>query len=362
MVLATAPEMRLTWLPSESALMTAVFVLPTPVHDDSGVAHVAEHLVFRGSDTFPAHHNLFALQSLLPVKVNASTQPGFSFFYLQSAFPDVFCLVFAWLQAGLLQQSYSDDVISREKDGVIARELLFYARDPAFERAAAQLYYCGGRLPSLLALSSERVRDYKRCYYRAGAIQCLLSTPERPSEQWARGDYQTPLRDVASGKQPAEVQRLLRYASIASANVWSTTDVTLPNEEVVVLPPMPSLSISSQHTRPLAGLTAALPRYCAWQHSDRVPQYVREHLWPKHAEQLHITDEGDWCYRAHLSAAQQQAAMAWVQREACWYPRLAGQCYTQGVVMENDEIVLYGISDAYASQRHTYVDRFYKFL
>jgi hypothetical protein len=167
---------------------------------------------------------------------------------------------------------------------------------------------------------------------------------------------------TTASKHPTEVQRLLRCASVTAGEVWSANDAAFATNEAVVLPPMPSLSISSQHKAKSVPLTALLSGYCSWQHSAKVPHYVRQHLWPEQADQLHITVDGDWCYRASLNEEQQQSALAWVQAEECWLPRLSGQCYTQGVVMEDNEIVLYAISDAYAAKRARHIERLYKFL
>ena len=81
----------------------AVFVVPTPAVDSSGIAHLVEHLVFRTSDRYSARQTLFAANSLLPLKMNASSHNGFSYFYAVSPIKPVLIQAIDYLLAGLQQ-------------------------------------------------------------------------------------------------------------------------------------------------------------------------------------------------------------------------------------------------------------------
>ena len=56
---------------------SAVFVVNTPIFDNSGVAHGVEHMVFRRSVAFPKPETLFQLTSLSGTPPSARTcRPG----------------------------------------------------------------------------------------------------------------------------------------------------------------------------------------------------------------------------------------------------------------------------------------------
>ena len=95
----------------------AAFVVPTPAVDSSGIAHLVEHLVFRYSDRYQQRHTLFAANSVLPVKINASSHNGFSYFYAVSPSKSVLLKIVGYLYAGIQQLEYPADDIKRERDG-----------------------------------------------------------------------------------------------------------------------------------------------------------------------------------------------------------------------------------------------------
>lgn len=162
----------------------AVFVVPTPAVDSSGIAHLVEHLVFRTSTRYPARHTLFAANSLLPLKMNASSHNGFSYFYAVSPNKQVLIQAVDYLLAGMQQREYSDDDIRRERDGVIARELAMYEATGEYQqkmaiwrgdRAPDCYHHWGGYCDTISQLRASDVAGYKAQYYQAGQITLLLS-------------------------------------------------------------------------------------------------------------------------------------------------------------------------------------------
>lgn len=162
----------------------AVFVVPTPAVDSSGIAHLVEHLVFRTSDRYPARHTLFAANSLLPLKMNASSHNGFSYFYAVSPNKQALLLAIDYLLAGLQQRHYPEDDIRRERDGVIARELAMYEATTEYQqqmaiwrgdRAPDCYHHWGGYCDTISQLKPADVEGYKAQYYKADDITLLLS-------------------------------------------------------------------------------------------------------------------------------------------------------------------------------------------
>ncbi len=162
----------------------AVFVVPTPAVDSSGIAHLVEHLVFRTSDRYPARHTLFAANGLLPLKMNASSHNGFSYFYAVSPDKQVLLHAIDYLLAGLQQRHYTDDDVRRERDGVIARELAMYESTADYQqqmaiwrgdRAPDCYHHWGGYCDTISQLKSTDVEGYKAWYYQAQHITLLLS-------------------------------------------------------------------------------------------------------------------------------------------------------------------------------------------
>jgi len=148
----------------------AAFVVPTPAVDSSGIAHLVEHLVFRYSDRYQQRHALFAANSVLPVKINASSHNGFSYFYAVSPSKSVLLKIVGYLYAGLQQIEYPADDIKRERDGVIARELAMYEATPDYQaqmsiwrgdRSPDCYHHWGGYCDTLAEIRAEDVAAYK---------------------------------------------------------------------------------------------------------------------------------------------------------------------------------------------------------
>ena len=162
----------------------AAFVVPTPAVDSSGIAHLVEHLVFRYSDRYQQRHALFAANSVLPVKINASSHNGFSYFYAVSPSKSVLLKIVGYLYAGLQQIEYPADDIKRERDGVIARELAMYEATPDYQtqmsiwrgdRSPDCYHHWGGYCDTLAEIRAEDVAAYKSQYYQPEHITLLLA-------------------------------------------------------------------------------------------------------------------------------------------------------------------------------------------
>ena len=114
---------------------SALFVVKTPIFDNSGVAHGVEHGVFRRSSSFPQPETLFQLTSLTDAKINASTFVDSTYFHCQSQCADTFNLTIEYLLNGLFSPIFDKEYLScevydgqsKDKDkakGVIYRELI----------------------------------------------------------------------------------------------------------------------------------------------------------------------------------------------------------------------------------------------
>ncbi len=108
---------------------SALFVVNTPIIDDSGVAHGVEHGVFRRSLAFENPETLFQLTALTDAKINASTFADTTYFHCQSQCKSTFNLVVEYLLNGLFSPVFNEEYLNGEvydgKDkGVIYRELI----------------------------------------------------------------------------------------------------------------------------------------------------------------------------------------------------------------------------------------------
>ena len=108
---------------------SALFVVNTPITDNSGVAHAVEHMVFRGSSAFPQPETLFQLTSLTDAKINASTFAEATYFHCQSQCEHTFMLAINYLLNGLYNPEFNADDLRFEiydgnDSGVIYQELI----------------------------------------------------------------------------------------------------------------------------------------------------------------------------------------------------------------------------------------------
>lgn len=107
----------------------ALFVVNTPIADNSGVAHAVEHMIFRGSTAFPQPETLFQLTSLTDAKINASTFADTTYFHCQSQCEHNFMLAINYLLNGLFTPIFKVDDLRFEihdgnDKGVIYQELI----------------------------------------------------------------------------------------------------------------------------------------------------------------------------------------------------------------------------------------------
>ena len=177
-------ENGLHWTAVNSDYVCALFVVPTPTVDDSGVAHLCEHLVFRTSAAFPEAHNLFALTALTACKVNASSRNNESLFYATAPDSETLAKLIHYLYAGLQNLEYSDMTLAQERDGVIFQELTFLEAQPEYQNMIRmwrddsrlhKYYHWGGYTDTIVHLSLKDVQSYKRQYYRPELIHLYTS-------------------------------------------------------------------------------------------------------------------------------------------------------------------------------------------
>lgn len=161
----------------------AVFTLPSPAMDHSGIGHLVEHLVFRTSTLFPERHNLFALTSITRCKMNASTTGDKSYYFVQANTAEDLLLLIEYLYAGLMTHTYAACDIEQEKS-VIQHELAFYAKHPAYQRQSQiwrgdqhpDAYQHWGGFPDMLAqITAHDVYTYKSQYYQDSALTLIAS-------------------------------------------------------------------------------------------------------------------------------------------------------------------------------------------
>jgi hypothetical protein len=169
---------------TQQSTPAAVFVLPTPTLDCSGVAHLAEHLTFRYSQSYPQPHTLFTVNTLWPVKINASSQNGFSYFYITATHEDYLLPCIHYLYCGLITHQYKDSDIQIERDGVIFRELAMYEAAPEYASLMAiyrgdnsphSLGHWGGFTDTIGRVSQQDIQAYKQQYYQPQYISLLIS-------------------------------------------------------------------------------------------------------------------------------------------------------------------------------------------
>ena len=108
---------------------SALFVVNTPITDNSGIAHCVEHLIFRASKAFPHATTLFQLTALTNVKINASTLADTTYFHCQSPCLESFNLALNYLLNGMFSPLFRQEDLNKEIHdgndfGVIYRELI----------------------------------------------------------------------------------------------------------------------------------------------------------------------------------------------------------------------------------------------
>ncbi|MBA6291036.1 insulinase family protein [Colwellia sp. MB3u-70] len=177
---------------------SALFVVNTPIFDNSGVAHAVEHMVFRRSTAFPKAETLFQLTSLTDAKINASTLAKTTYFHCQSQCSHTFMLAIDYLLNGLFNPIFdAEDLHCELHDGndrgVIYQELIG-AEQANKESPESRVQnnnldnnqndFCyGGTSATIGKLSLKDLTTFHQRLYQATKI--ILVTANADSEQIA---------------------------------------------------------------------------------------------------------------------------------------------------------------------------------
>ena len=185
--------LKVTTQLTRSSDYTAVFVIPTPAFDDSGLSHLVEHMVFRGCDKYPASHELYIINSLLPASINASTQNGFTVYFATSTDKQVFNALIDYLYHCLQQREYVESELILERDGVITNELALLAQNAELAELFAiwrgdhseQRYpNAGGYLDTIKTNTLSALIAYKANFYHESNISLYIDAPELIDKTW----------------------------------------------------------------------------------------------------------------------------------------------------------------------------------
>ena len=147
------------------------------------MSHLAEHMSFRRSHPYPAAHELFTANTLLPVTINATTLAEYTFFFASSEKANVLLDAVNYLYCGLLNRDYGTDEVILERDGVIFNELAMleansdYALNAAIRLADTDknaYQHAGGFTQTIGSNSIQALQDYKRQWYQPSNITTLV--------------------------------------------------------------------------------------------------------------------------------------------------------------------------------------------
>ncbi len=176
----------------ESEQFSAVFFIKTPSHDNSGLAHAVEHLIFRRSKAYPQASSMFQLTSLSNARINASTLDGLTCFHCTSPDKASFELAVNYLIAGILspvitEEELTQEIFDGDKSGVVYRELLGYQLNPDYlehiqilkgDTSKHKVYCHGGVTDCLSQLTLDTITHYHQKYYQAENIQLITMTSD----------------------------------------------------------------------------------------------------------------------------------------------------------------------------------------
>jgi len=147
------------------------------------LSHLAEHMSFRRSHQYPAAHELFTANTLLPVTINATTLAEYTFFFASSEKPNVLLDAVNYLYCGLLNRDYGTDEVILERDGVIFNELAMLETNSDYALNAAirltdtnknAYQHAGGFTQTIGSNSIQALQDYKRQWYQPSNITTLV--------------------------------------------------------------------------------------------------------------------------------------------------------------------------------------------
>lgn len=145
--------------------------------------HLAEHMSFRRSHPYPAAHELFTANTLLPVTINATTLAEYTFFFASSEKANVLLDAVNYLYCGLLNRDYGTDEVILERDGVIFNELAMLEANSDYALNAAirltdtnknAYQHAGGFTQTIGSNSIQSLQDYKRQWYQPSNITTLV--------------------------------------------------------------------------------------------------------------------------------------------------------------------------------------------
>ncbi|CAA0360642.1 Peptidase M16 domain-containing protein [Alteromonas alvinellae] len=168
---------------SGSKMHSVVFALKTPAAGHTGLSHLAEHMSFRRSHPYPAAHELFTANTLLPVTINATTLAEYTFFFASSEKANVLLDAVNYLYCGLLNRDYGTDEVTLERDGVIFNELAMLEANSDYALNAAirltdtnknAYQHAGGFTQTIGSNSIQALQDYKRQWYQPSNITTLV--------------------------------------------------------------------------------------------------------------------------------------------------------------------------------------------
>ena len=170
---------------------SALFVVNTPVFDNSGVAHGVEHMVFRRSTAFPKPETLFQLTSLTDAKINASTFAETTYFHCQSQCYHTFMLSINYLLNGLFNPIFDGEDLRCEihdgvNKGVIYQELIGIEQAHNEEAKSSQSiqstnqddFFYGGISTSIGDLSLNDLRTFHQRFYQASNITLVTANAD----------------------------------------------------------------------------------------------------------------------------------------------------------------------------------------
>jgi len=147
------------------------------------LSHLAEHMSFRRSHQYPAAHELFTANTLLPVTINATTLAEYTFFFASSEKANVLLDTVNYLYCGLLNRDYGTDEVILERDGVIFNELAMLEANSDYALNAAirltdtnknAYQHAGGFTQTIGSNSIQALQDYKRQWYQPSNITTLV--------------------------------------------------------------------------------------------------------------------------------------------------------------------------------------------
>jgi hypothetical protein len=394
---------------------SAIFVVNTPIFDNSGVAHGVEHMVFRRSVAFPKSETLFQLSSLTDAKINASTLADTTYFHCQSQSAETFILAINYLLNGLFNPIFDTEDMHCEihngnNKGVIYRELIGIeqathqgAKSP---RNNIQDDFCyGGVSTSIGDLTLTDLKMFHQRYYQATNITLVtanadieqisnlvgllpkkqsskqkkiaLDKHKNPSQQHASKEFQQTKYSEAINKlihvyhlwlQQPHLQKVVNYRDIKSADkpltsnsdalpVISKGDLIVP---LVILSDRlikgavndKSINIAIKTSSNIQLLPQILSKLC-----QQAKRQLSINELNAHKNQTYVTDERNTLWLTNIEANEYILANIASYIISAYpkflTPRCHGLCYAiQALTIENSAyLAIFSVFDIYPNTR-----------